>query len=727
MTPLTVCPAPLKSPAPSQPGDITLAAGPLMVGRSEDCQIVLRHLSVSRRHAVLETNGVAWEVRDLESRYGTFVNGARISRKKLEVGDSVRFGSVPPYRFDGNALRASPDAVGIALRLRDVSVIRRVNGRDKALVSNLHLEIPAGGFIGILGPSGAGKTVLMDCLSSNQPPSQGTITFDDDRPLEDHREYFRSKAGVITQEDIVFPDLTVEENLQLAARIRLPQSHHNDIPSRVQAALNDVDLEEHRRKLVSKLSGGQRKRVSVAIELLSQPRLLLLDEPTSGLDPGRQAMLMETLRRLSRRGVTVVCVTHTLDTMNFFDAVAVLGIVNGVSTVAYQGPPKELLSAFGAATQADLFDQLSQLAADRLEQGTGANAWEVTAAPSSGSAAPACRAAQEAASWRAQAGVVSRRSLLSLWRDKSARYLAMAQPPILSVLIALSQRDRHSVYAHTFLVLMAVWLGMTLTVREFVRERPLYRRDRLAGLRPTAYLAGKILFAMPVTFGQAALFVGVFRWMASLVTDDGLAAEIARVPVMSEFGLFWMTTFGGGILGLILSTLSRSERTAIGLLPLVLLPQFLFSRISSGDAMLPWYEPSPYCPIASFYTSYHEQYQVSLEERLVFAEAFVLPRQKKDDVAPILAKIARELRPSPSPHLHPEAHVTAKTLLATVSLLALTRPATAAIDLRAVDPDGIPPYWFGIEVVYLTSLLLVYAIFLLTTFLWKERCWTGAR
>ena len=727
MAPSVLAPALHKPSGSSPPAEITLASGEITVGRSPECQVVLSHLSVSRRHAVLRANGTTWEIQDLESRYGTFVNGARISRKTIQAGDSVRFGSVPPYCFDGKVLRVAPDAVGMSLHLRDVTVTRPVNGREKVLISSVSLEIPAGGFVGILGPSGAGKTVLMDCLSSNQQPNCGAITFDDERPLSEYEDYYRSKTGVITQEDLVFPELTVEENLQLAARIRFPQSQYQDIPARVEAALSDVDLEEHRRKLVSKLSGGQRKRVSVAIELLSQPRLLLLDEPTSGLDPGRQAMLMETLRRLARRGVTVVCVTHTLDTMNFFDAVIVLGIVNGTSTVAYQGPPKELLSSFAAATQADLFDQLGQLAADRVESATGTLSVDAIAAAPSYGVSPAPRGLTHAASWRTQAAVVCRRSLLGLWRDQSARYLALVQPPILSMLVALSQRDRASVFPHFFLALMAIWLGMTLTVREIVRERPLYRRDRLSGLRPTAYLAGKALFATLVTLTQVMLFVAAFRWIASRMADDGLAAQITHVPASVEFVLFWATALGGAIIGLILSTLSRSERTAVGLLPLVLLPQFLFSRISSGDAMLPWHEPSPFSPIACFRESYQRRYLVPPAERAVFAAAFVLPPKQKDTLTPTLPMIARELRSLASADPQPEAHVRAKAALAALSLLALTRPSTAAVDLRAVDRDGIPASWYGAEVAYLAILLLVYAAFLLAVFIWKEKSWTGVR
>ena len=698
---------------------IRLAGQEMKIGRTADCQVTLGHLSVSHQHAVFRKTGQGWEVQDLESRYGTFVNGHRVGRKTLRAGDSVRFGMAPPYRFDGEVLHKASDAVGMALRLDDVTVRRRVGGKDKALISGVKLEIQSGSFVGILGPSGAGKTVLMDCLSSNQPPSGGAIYFDQELPLHDHLDYFRSKTGVITQEDVVFPDLTVEENLRLAAEIRFAESQHGEIPGRIESALNDVDLGEHRGKLVSKLSGGQRKRVSVAIELLSNPRLLLLDEPTSGLDPGRQAMLMETLRRLAQRGVTVVCVTHTLDTMNFFDAVVVLGIVDGTATVVYQGPPKALLPTFGAATQADLFDQLGKLEPRRMEGGTGA----LEAAGSGRLAAGARLSGRPAASWWRQTRVVCRRSLLSLWRDRSSRWLAIAQPPVLSVLVALSQGSRPSIFPHFFLVLLAVWLGMTLTVREIVRERNAYRRDRLAGLRPTAFVAGKVLFAMLVLAVQVAFFVAAFRCMAAYAADSTTEQELARVPVLAEFVLLWIDALGGAVFGLILSTLARSERTAVTLLPLALLPQFLFSRISSGDALLPWDKPSPFSPIALFAESYRENYDVPSRERSILAAALVAKPAQRNEVQTGLEMALPPMADEPDSPSTVRGHVA----LATLSLAALTRPGTAAIDLLAAEGDQYHAGWVWAEVAYLVGLTGVYGAVMVGIFIWKERTWTGGR
>jgi ABC-type multidrug transport system ATPase subunit len=337
---------------------ISLTASPVTVGRTDSNTVQMQHASISRTHLkLIKTESGDWELQDLDSRFGTFVNGARVARVVLKPGDSVRIGSSPPYRYNGQALEVSPDGAGMTISLRDVGIIR--DGRT--LIQNINLTIPADSFTGVLGPSGAGKSLMLGTLSSTMVPTGGQVEFDEGMTVKENLDYYRSKIGIVTQDDIVYTDLTVFENLDFAAQIRLPDATPDDRAKRIDFALEAVGLLEHRDKRVGILSGGQRKRVSVAIELLIQPRLLLLDEPTSGLDPGMQARLMEMLRGVSRRGVTVVCTTHTLDTLNFFDQLLVLGLKDHVASVAYFGSPRELLPSFGVHTQMDLFDKLQTL------------------------------------------------------------------------------------------------------------------------------------------------------------------------------------------------------------------------------------------------------------------------------------------------------------------------------------------------------------------------------
>ncbi len=347
---------------------ITITAAEITLGRASTCSVPLLHASISRVHAKLIRNGTQVEIEDQDSRFGTFVNGTRIKRTLLKNGDSVRIGSSPPYRFTGDTLECVLDGSGIAMHLKNVAVERE----GRRLIGGINIELAPDSFVGVLGPSGAGKSVLLSVLNSTVAPTSGTIEFDDGVPLKENLSYFRSKLGIVTQDDLVYTDLTVEENLQMAAMVRMPDVTPDSLSRRVNTALESVGLLEHRMKRVGVLSGGQRKRVSVAVEMLMQPRLLLLDEPTSGLDPGMQARLMETARGLSRRGVTVVCTTHTLDTINYFDQLIVLGLTEHVASVVYQGPPQQLLATFGVGSLPDLFDKLQELAGEKKAEGPAA-------------------------------------------------------------------------------------------------------------------------------------------------------------------------------------------------------------------------------------------------------------------------------------------------------------------------------------------------------------------
>ncbi len=696
--------------------DIPLQPGLTIIGRSPSCAVCFAHNSVSRRHAQLEFDGRQLVVKDLDSRGGTFVNGNRISVYAMRPGDFLRIGASPPYQWIGGMLHAMPEAVGMGLRLRDVGVIR--GGRPLLIHANAMIE--PGRFVGLLGPSGAGKSLLLGCLSSALIPSTGSLCFDGGCDVREHAEYYRSRIGVVTQDDLVYDELTVTENLRLAAVIRLPAFSGSERKHRVQDAIEKVGLAEHARKRTVVLSGGQRKRLSVGVELLSHPRLLLLDEPTSGLDPGMQARVMETLRQLSRQGMTVVCSTHTMDTLNFFDTVIVLGLIERCATIVYNGTPRHLLTAFNVANPADLFERLAKLPGahvpgESMSRTAPQGELDVPRNPASAPRWATLRTTQ--ANRRShplgQAAVVWWRAILGLWRDKGSLLFALLQPPILAVLIAFSQpANAPSSYAHFFAVMAALWLGMTVTVREIVRERKLYARDRLAGLRPTAYLAGKMFYALCVTAVQTLLLYSGIRLFAVSWINTLSARTIHDVPPILGYGLLTAVGFGGCLLGFILSTLSKTERAAVALLPLVLLPQVVLSRVTYGDGDKPWGFPSPYSPIAFMARSYEKSYQPSRAQ---------LERYRR--VAPSSQTFVRSTAPAPG-----NRHKRSRLLLSIGSLPMLTRPGTAALDMLATSKISARRFqWIVWEDVYLVALLVVYGIALYGFFRRRERAWLNTR
>ncbi len=216
------------------------------------------------------------------------------------------------------------------------------------------LSLPVA-FVALVGGSGAGKSTLMDALNGLRPAQKGTV-------LYNNVDYYHAVAafstqlGYVPQDDIVHRDLTVERALYYAARLRLPSDFTKEqIQWRIDEVLEDVEMTERRKLLVSKLSGGQRKRVSIALELLANPGIFFLDEPTSGLDPGLDRKMMMLLRQLADRGRTIILVTHATNNINICDYVCFLA--QG-GRLAYYGPPNEAKTYFEKVDFAEIYSTL---------------------------------------------------------------------------------------------------------------------------------------------------------------------------------------------------------------------------------------------------------------------------------------------------------------------------------------------------------------------------------
>jgi ABC-type multidrug transport system ATPase subunit len=707
---------------------IPLNAPVVTVGRTDGNTVQIQHTSISRTHLKL-TRGAdgSVELEDLDSRFGTFVNGARIKKVVLKPGDSIRIGSSPPYRFAAGAgsLEVSLDGSGMTISLKGVGIER--DGRK--LIENFNLTIQSDSFVGVLGPSGAGKSLMLGTLSSTMIPTSGTLEFDDGHPVNDNLDYYRGKIGIVTQDDIVHSDLTVLENLDFAAQIRLPELSVPDRDKRIEFALEAVGLLEHRDKRVGVLSGGQRKRVSVAIELLLQPRLLLLDEPTSGLDPGMQARLMEMLRGLSRRGVTVVCTTHTLDTLNFFDQLLVLGLKDRVASVAYFGGPRELLPTFGVHTQMDLFDKLQSLSDSSPAQQTQAEADEssVRRRPR-----PQLRAAKPPAGkdlLLKQARVVFQRAYLGLVRDKMSVFMALIQPPILALLTVLAGVNQGKTIGITFfLVICAMWLGMTLTVREIVRERKLYIRDRLAGMHPLAYLAGKGAYAAAVVLVQSSTLWILLKMFGPFMFKPAVADSVSDMSFIAGWIFIVITGLGAAVLGLLVSTLSKSERPAVSLLPLVLLPQVVLSRAMTGEARKEWDDPSPYCAMLDFVRGMPlggvtRAEQAYYDQAVIQRKAAIALRQNPFLAQQLGMPVPEQVPPEPTvPTAGPGM---GRGLNFVLSAPMLTRPAAASIDMLGDKHATAGMVFF--EFLYLIILVVGYTAILYFVFMAYEKTWNDIR
>jgi len=497
----------------------TGASARITIGRDPDNDIVVRDLLVSRHHAELVlTARRSYEIVDLHSHNGTFVDGHRIATAKVDEDSVIGFGH-HQFRLVAGTLELYEDAGRIEFEASGLSVFV---GDHRAILDDVSFLLPPNCFLAIVGPSGAGKSTLMKALTGFQPADEGSVLYSG-RDLYDNLEELRPRIGYVPQDDVLHPQLTVRRALEFAAELRFPSDVSAEERGRaVEEVMAELGLSHRADLRIDKLSGGQRKRTSVALELMTKPSLLFLDEPTSGLDPGFEKSAMELLRGLADGGRTVIVVTHSLQSLDLCDRVIFLA--PGGST-AFFGTPEEALEYFGKGDYADVFRALEEseedwkgrYAASPLHHrhvGQPAAAVAQRSAP-----APLTRSAQR--SWAGQLSTLVRRQLAIIAADRGLLLLLVLLAPALGlvVLTALGKNGLTPTVEKGVLVpnpytlgtcfglaFCVALMGIVDSFREIVKELPILRRERSIGLSLSAYLASKVVVLAPFVIVQAFVF-----------------------------------------------------------------------------------------------------------------------------------------------------------------------------------------------------------------------------
>jgi len=506
-------------PPPTQM--LQLTTDTITIGRSRDNMMVLDHPQVSRYHAIIERLGTRQRITDLKSSNGVFVNGKRIEKQAwLKEGDEIRIG---PYRLrvGQNVLqRMAEEGLRVdALRLQKW-VSKKLN-----LLQDISLSIYPQEFVALVGLSGAGKSTLMDAINGFRPATHGAV-FVNKVNLYENFDMFRNDMGYVPQQDIVHTELTVYKALDYAAQLRMPaDTTKAERHKRIMEVLEELDLTERKDLPIHKLSGGQLKRVSIGVELLTKPRLFFLDEPTSGLDPGTEYNMMRLLRKLADQGRTIVLITHATKNVMMCDKVIIL--VRG-GRIAYYGPPEEALTYFDQfrteqerRTKDIEFDDIYTLLEDesrgtpedwdkRYKQSPQYLEYVVKRLRERGGPAPAAAAptGATAASLRRQAAprrvsalrqfiILSLRNLRIMTQDKAALGLMLALSPLIGLMDFMWGRslfdpiegDPAKIITMLFMMgLITILVGALASVREIVKEVDIYKRERAINLKILPYI-----------------------------------------------------------------------------------------------------------------------------------------------------------------------------------------------------------------------------------------------
>ncbi|MDD7937639.1 ATP-binding cassette domain-containing protein [Actinomycetospora lutea] len=607
----TPSPAPSSAPAPTTP--VATAPARIRIGRETDNDVVVSDLLVSRHHAELRAVDGAdgaggWELIDLGSPNGTYVDGQRIRRVALRPGMLVGIGHAL-FHLDGDQLVEREDAGAIAFRARDL-VVRTAKGRT--LLDHVGFALEENSLLAVVGPSGAGKSTLLRALTGFRPADEGAVTYADRDLYADYDE-LRQRIGLVPQDDILHPQLTVRRALAYAARLRFPSdTTDEERDRRISAVIGELGLDGQADQRIDSLSGGQRKRTSVALELLTRPSLLFLDEPTSGLDPGLDKSVMHTLRGLADDGRTVVVVTHNVANLDVCDRLLLLA---PGGTTAYFGPPREALTYFGVTDFADLFLLLERRSgaewAERFRRSPLGERYIGTPPPSR----PAARAPAPAAtappprqqSAIAQFGVLCRRYLAVIAADRQYTIFMVALPLLLAALshalpvdtgLSLAEQMRGVPGAPQSLLMVfvvgAALMGSAASIRELVKEREIYRRERAIGLSRTAYLLSKVVVLGIVT-GLQGIVLGVLGQLGRPGPDEAVVLGDPRLEILVAIA---GVTIASMAVGLAVSAWIDNADRGMPLLVLLAMLQFILSSAllqiqdSPVLAQLSWFVPA---------------------------------------------------------------------------------------------------------------------------------------
>ncbi len=484
-----------------------------------------------------------------------------------------------------------PEQMSHPDRLRlDACHLTRKAGKRHTLLDGVSLSILPGEFVAIVGVSGAGKTTLMNALSGFRPATRGQV-FVNGESLYLNFDIHRTDLGFVPQDDIIHRELTVYQALDFSARLRLPPTLPvKERQRQIQAVLSDLELSDRQHALVKDLSGGQRKRASIGVELLTKPKLFFLDEATSGLDPGTERQMMLLLRRLADEGRTVILNTHTTKNVMFCDMVVFLA--KGGKVVFY-GPPQESLAYFQVQDFDEIYLKVEEERSplDWQQQYVQSQAHQRYIADRQVGMNLSLQAEKKQRSpwllrslslplaWR-QLRLLSQRNLTILLQDPASLILMLLVAPLIGLSDFLVVRrntfdwvEGDSGQALTFMFLaglIAVLVGSMATMREIVKEAEIYRRERMVGLRMLPYVFSKLWLCGVLALYQAAIFLSTKIWLLDFPNDDW------QTQLGMYFTLF-LSTCGGMLMGLLVSALSTTQNVAPLLTILFLVPQITFA------------------------------------------------------------------------------------------------------------------------------------------------------
>lgn len=559
----------------------------IFLGRAQENDIVLNHSTISKNHAALIYSNQTYYIEDLNSTNGTCLNGVRVSSiQPLRMNDVIYIGDTKII-FNGSSLLYNYYVRGFRLDAislkREVSVRKGLffNKDKRTILNDVSVSINPGELVAVIGASGSGKTTLLDCLCGITEPQEGTVLINGDNFFENYEAY-KNILGQVPQKDTVYENLTVGEMLKYTARLRVLALNNSEIEERIHKTIMDVQLQGLENTYIKDLSGGQRKRISIAAELLAEPKLFFLDEPTSGLDPETEMNISMLLKKLTYDKKTIVFTTHSTSYLGVCDKIIVLG---HEGRLCFLGTPQEALEFFDVN---DFFGIYKLISMD-------AGYWENSFKSSEYfiyNKSPVVRKTRNISHQSIsisssfsqlfnQLWVLTQRYLKLTYRDTVRLIFLIVQAPIISLLLGLiadgtktfkTREDASQVIL--ILSCSAVWIGLLNSVQEISKERDIYFREKNYNLIDISYVLSKLIVLGGLAIIQSILLIEVLSRFIDF------PAKSLTGPLKWElYVTIFLTSLAASLLGLCISAVVRNNDRAIGVVPVVLVFQILFSGL----------------------------------------------------------------------------------------------------------------------------------------------------
>lgn len=542
------------------------------IGRDNKCDIVVNHISVSLVQALIYRSNDKFIISSKGNNNGIIINGKILNGSSALTEKDVILIANTKFIYNKGRLIYQTCDKGVSLEAIDIVKTVKVKGKKKNISEHINLSIKSGEFVSLVGGSGAGKSTFMHCINGVSKPTSGQVLVNG-CDLYQNYAVLKNIIGYVPQQDIVFTDLTLIDMLMYAANLRMPDdATEKEKKKRIDEVLDIVELLDKKDVMIRNLSGGQKKRASIAVELLSDPKLFFLDEPTSGLDPGTERSIMKTLRKMADLGKTIILVTHTTLNLHLCDKIVFLGVGG---KLCFAGSPKDTLDFFKVDDFVDIYTLLNSNTDSWYKEFEKINTKSNLVVDDNQS----FNIKNSNKSFFKQFITLSKRYLKTILNNRQQVLLLVLQAPLCAYLLSLVvSDDLFTMYDETKTILFAlattsIWLGLLNSIQEICKERVILAKEYMANLKLSSYIASKVFVQSLFGLIQSFLLVTLFCIFVGDIPQNGV--------VFSWYFEMFLTCFltinSASALGLVVSSLAKNSSVAMTFAPLLLVPQLLFS------------------------------------------------------------------------------------------------------------------------------------------------------